>query len=186
MFLFFRYLLGMVQLILSPRRGWEDIAIDNYQSSKLLTAGYMPLIIITSLTCLPEYFYSSDVTVVGVIEDMIACFVKFLVSYYIASLFFSLYIPSCTGGELSMNKNNTFILYTLGLLALLDMLMNLLPMVPDMLYLLPVYVFFVMWRGLNYMEVKFDGVLPFMMLNFFAVIVPLFLLTYIFNLVIQQ
>ena len=57
-------------------------------------------------------------------------------------------------------------------------------MVPDMLYLLPVYVYFIMWRGITFMEVKFNGVISFMLLNLFALLLPPFLFQYLFNLII--
>ncbi|MCM1349431.1 MAG: hypothetical protein NC338_08470 [Firmicutes bacterium] len=174
----------MLQLILSPRRGWEDVAVDNFPSQCLLKSGFVPLIILVSLTCLPSLWYHSDATLAAVLERMVAYFVTYLTSYYIASLVFSLYIPSCTDGVMSLNKNNTFILYNLGILAVLNILTNLLPMVPDMLYLLPVYVYFIMWRGIAYMEVKFNGVILFMVLNLVAVLLPPFLLRYLFNLII--
>lgn len=183
---FFQYLLGMLQLLLSPRRGWEDIAVDNWPSGVILRKGFVPLLIIVSLTCLPSLWYHSHATLAGVCERMVACFVKFLASYYVASFCFSLYIPSCTDNVMSLNKNHTFIVYSLGLLALLNVLTNLLPMVPDMLYLLPVYVYFIMWRGITYMEVKFDGVISFMLLDLLALLLPPFLFQYLFNLIIPS
>lgn len=175
----------MLQLVLSPRRGWEDIAVDNVQSRRLLLGGYIPLIIVTALTCVPGFWYHSDATVTGVIQQSVSCFVKFLAGYYIASFFFSLYMPSCTGGEVNPNKNATFIIYSLGLLSMMNILTNLLPMVPDMLYLIPVYIVFIMWRGITYMEVKFNGVLTFMILNLLTVIVPPFLIQYLLNLCVD-
>ena len=180
--MFFRYLLNMLQLLLSPRRGWEDIAVCDTDPAKLLRRGFVPLILVTSLTCLPELWYHSGASVVGVVESMIGCFVKFLVSYYVAGFCFSLYVPACTGGELSPDKNHTFILYSLGLLCVFNILTNLLPMVPDMLYLLPIYVLFIMWRAISYMEIVFDGVMKFMILCVGAVIVPPFLFQYLFSL----
>ncbi len=182
--MFLQYLLGMLQLLLSPRRGWEDIAVDGFASTEILRKGFVPLIVVVSLTCLPSLWYHSDATVAGVCERMVACFVKFLASFYVASFCFSLYIPSCTDNVMSMNKNHTFIVYSLGILALLNILTNLLPMVPDMLYLLPVYVYFIMWRGITFMEVKFNGVISFMLLNLFALLLPPFLFQYLFNLII--
>ncbi len=176
----------MLQLMLSPRRGWEDVAIDDIPSQKLMLNGFIPLVIIASATCLPAYWYHSGISLVGVIEQMIACLVKYVASFYIASFFMSLYIPTCTGGEMSLNKNHTFIIYSLSLLVVLNVLTNLLPMVPDMLYLLPIYVLFIMWRGINYMEIKFEGVMQFIILDIFAVILPPFILQYLFNLVIPS
>lgn len=180
---FFRFLLDMLQLILSPRKGWEDVAIDAVPARRLLIGGYLPFIVLVALTCIPGLWYHSDATLPGVIQQTISCFVKFFAGYYLSSFFFSLYMPSCTGGEVNPNKNSTFIMYSLGLLALFNLLTNLLPMVPDMLYLLPVYLFFIMWRGITYMEVRFNGVLTFMALNLLAVMIPPFLLQYLFNLI---
>lgn len=174
----------MLQLLLSPRRGWEDIAICDTDDAQLLKRGFVPLLILTSVTCLPSLWYHAGATVVGTIENMIGCLVKYIVSYYLASFCFSLYIPSCTGGIMSVSRNNTFLLYTLGLLCVFNMLTNLLPMVPDMLYLFPVYVLFIMWRAITYMEVVFDGVMKFMLLSLISVFLPLFLLQYLFNLII--
>lgn len=174
----------MFQLFLSPKRGWEDIAYDDVSDRRLLVGGYIPLIIITSLSYLLGLLYSPDASLAGVIERVIACFVEFLAAYYLASFFFSLYIPSCTGGVMTLKKNNTFILHSLGLLSLLNLIANLLPMVPDMLYLLPIYVLFIMWRGITYMEVSFNGVIQFMMLNLLAVLLPPYLLKVLFYLVI--
>lgn len=184
--MFFRYLLDMFQLILAPRRGWEDIAVDDIPSRILLTRGFVPFVIVTALSSLLSMAYHFDTSLASSIGQMIACGVKYVASYYLASFFFSLYVPSCTGGEMSLNKNHTFIIYSLTLLVLLNLIGNCLPMVPDMLYLLPVYVLFIMWRGINYMEVKFDGVIGFMALCLLAVILPPFLLQYLFNLVIAH
>ena len=81
----------MLQLLLSPRRGWEDIAVDGFASTEILRKGFVPLIVVVSLTCLPSLWYHSDATVAGVCERMVACFVKFLASFYVASFCFSLF-----------------------------------------------------------------------------------------------
>ena len=43
-----------------------------------------------------------------------------------------------------------------------------------------------MWRGITYMEVKFNGVMTFMILNILTVIITPFLLQYLFNLIIPS
>lgn len=184
--MFFRFLLDLFQLILSPRRGWEDIAIDNIPARRLLICGFVPSILLTAATALLSAAYHFETSIIVAIEQVIACVVKYLASYYLASFFFSLYIPSCTGGELSLRKNHTFIIYSLSLLLLFNLLGNCLPMFPDMLHMLPIYVLFVMWRGIGYMEVKFDGVIGFMVLCLTTVILPPFLLQYLFNIVIAN
>lgn len=175
----------MLQLVLSPKRGWEDIAVDDIPSHKLLTGGFIPLIIVDVLTCLMGYVFHDDTSTVAVIASMISAVIMFLVPYFLASFFFSLYIPACTGGTMSMNKNHTFIIYSLSIMVVMDIIMHIVPMVPDVIFLLPIYVLFIMWRGLAYMEVKFDGVLSFLALNILTVLLPPFVFNYLFKLIIN-
>lgn len=175
----------MLQLVLSPKRGWEDIAVDDIPANKLLTGGFIPLIIVDALSCLTGYLYHNDTSTLAVIASMISSVVMFLVPYFLASFFFSLYIPACTGGTMSMNKNHTFIIYSLSIMVVMDIMTHLLPMVPDMIFLLPIYVLFIMWRGLAYMEVKFDGVISFLVLNILTVLLPPFVINYLFKLILS-
>lgn len=183
--MFFRYLLDMLQLVLSPKRGWEDIAVDDIPANRLLTGGFIPLIIVNALSCLTGFLYHDDISTLAIVASMISSVVMFLVPYFLASFFFSLYIPSCTGGTMRMNKNHTFIIYSLSIMVVMDILIHLLPMVPDMIFLLPIYVLFIMWRGLAYMEVKFDGVISFLVLNILTVLLPPFIFNYLFKLILS-
>lgn len=176
----------MFQLILSPRRGWEDIDADDFDARSLLTGGFIPLVVVTAALTLLSIVYHSEASWIGAVEQVIACLVKYIATYYLASFFFSLYIPTCTDGIMSLNKNHTFIIYSLSLLALLNLINNCLPMVPDMMYLLPFYVIFIMWRGLEYMEVKFNGVIKFIVLCVLTIVVVPFLLQFLFNFVIPD
>ena len=48
--MFLKYLLGLLQVILSPRRGWEDASYDGYDAEKLFKEGYLPYILLVSVT----------------------------------------------------------------------------------------------------------------------------------------
>ena len=70
------------------------------------------------------------------------------------------------------------------MLALINIFQNLLPIDIAIVYVLPVYVLYVMWRGLRYMRISFTGVSKFLLLDIFAVIAPPYLLQYLFDFII--
>lgn len=180
------YLRDLLQLVIAPRKGWEDISADGFEVKTLFTKGFIPLISITALTVLVKWFYIADISVVALIQQTIVCFLKFFATYFIAGFLFTIYLPGCVDGEFSLTKCNIFILFGLGLIAIIDLIINVLPMDVAVAYIMPVYVMFIMWRGLRYMNIDFEGVGTFILLIIFALIIPPFALQYLFNLVIPS
>lgn len=184
--MFLRYLKDLLQLLLSPRNGWEDVSYDGYDARKLFTSGFLPFVALAGMSVLCKWFYHADASLVVLLQQAIIGFVKFFASYYLASFFFSWYMPMCTDGAVSMNKCHTLIMYSLSVVALIDMLQNCLPMELSLAYLLPMYVWYIMWRGLRYMAVSFNGVATYMILCILTITVPPYLLQYLFNMIVPE
>lgn len=183
---FLLYLKDMLQLIFSPTKGWEDVSADGYDSNALLRKGLVPFIIIASLTVLLKWFYHTDASIVVLLQQAIVCFLKYFATFYLAVFVFTLYLPTCISGELSMNRCNTFLLYGVGLLALVNLIENCMPVELALVFIMPVYVLFILWRGLRYMEISFSGVGTFLLMIIFSIIAPPYVLQYLFNLVIPE
>lgn len=181
---FWYYLRDMTQLILSPVNGWEDAEADDFDSHQLLTRGLLPFLALTAATVFVGLFYYHEAPISSFIAQSIICFIKYLATYYFAIFFFTLYLPVCIDGELSVNKLNTFVNYGVGMLAFINILTNCLPVDLAFLYILPAYVAFVLWRGLYYLNISFDGVSKFIVLILLAIIAPPYLLQYLFNFII--
>lgn len=185
MFLLY-YLRDMLQLILAPVKGWEDVSADGYGGRDLLVKGFIPFIALSSLTVLLKLFYSPDATVVVGLQQVVVCFVKYFVSYYLAAFLFTLFLPTCIEGELSMVKVQTFILYGLGLLAMVNIIKNCIPVELALSFMMPIYVLYILWRGLRYMSISFNGVGTFILLIIFALIAPPYGLQYLFNFILPK
>lgn len=176
----------MLQLVLAPVKGWEDVSADGFESRTLLVRGLIPFIALVSLTVFMRMVYNPDASAVVLLQQAILCFVKFFVTYFLASFAFTFYLPVVVDGELSMKKCHTFIIYGVGLLALCALIRNFMPVDMALVLVMPLYVLYILWRGLHYMSISFNGVGTFLLLVIFAVIVPPYLIQYLFDLVIPK
>ena len=78
-------------------------------------------------------------------------------------------------------RSQTFVLYTLGLVALISLIINVLPITSVMLFFLPFYVALIQWKGVGYMEVKPDKVGIFMILAILGVLMPPYIFYFLFS-----
>lgn len=182
MFLF--YLKGMLQLILAPRKGWEDISYDRYHARDMFRKGFMPLICVCALTVYLRLIYHADASFAVVFEQSAVCFLKYLISYYIAAYAFSIFLPALSDNLPSLSKVHIFLMYSLGLLVILNMAINCIPMDVALLYLLPLYFYYVMWRGIAFLSISFEGAVRYMVLCACALLVPPYLIQFLINYII--
>lgn len=176
----------MLQLVLAPVKGWEDVAADNFSGRDLLVKGLIPFIFFAALTVFMRLIYQPDSHIANAIQQMVVCFIKYFVSYYLAVFIFTLYLPTCIEGELSVKRCNTFIAYGVGLLAAVNIVKNCIPVELALSFLMPIYVLYIMWRGMRYMNISFNGIGTFILLVVFALIVPPYALQYLFNLILPK
>ncbi|MDE7412115.1 MAG: hypothetical protein K2M94_08770 [Paramuribaculum sp.] len=177
------YLKGILQLILSPRKGWEDISYDGFHARELFRKGFMPLVCFCSLSVFLRLFYHADASFAVVLEQAVVCVLKYLVAYYIAAFVFSVFMPVLSDNLPSLSKVHTFLIYSLGLMITLNIAMNCIPMDVALLYLLPLYFYFIMWRGIGFMAISFKGAFGFLMCCG-SILVPPIVIQFLFNLVI--
>ena len=167
----------LFQLILSPVQGWADISYASLPVKRLTSHGFYPLLALTSLTgLLFGVYHPSAMSWTTLIEKVIVEFVKFFVSYYVAVYLFSSYIHRFSDAEPSEKRNHTFIIFSLSLLALMDLLQNCLPIQLTVISFLAIYVAVVMLRGVQYMAVSKERTEGFMIFSVLTIILPPYLL----------
>lgn len=180
------FLRDMFQLLLSPLKGWEDVDNDGFDAHRLFTKGLLPFLAITSVSVWLQLIYPHDGSAVVALEQMIVCFVKFFATYYLALFFFTLYLPTLTEMEFSMQKCTTFIIYGVGIVALINLVQNCMPVDVPLLLVLPVYAVYVLWRALRYLTISFGGVIKFILLIIFTLVAPPYILQYLFNFIVPS
>lgn len=174
----------LFQLILSPYQGWKDISHGSVPVSRLLSAGFYPLIIFAALTVFLQGIYHPGFTFVCLFEKCIVVFVQYFISLFIARFIFTSLIHRYITSEISEKRNDTFIIFSLSLLSLATLVENCIPIYMPIGEFFAIYVAIIMWRGVRYMAVRKDRVESFMIMSILAVLVPPFIIGFLFNAII--
>jgi hypothetical protein len=177
----------LIQLIISPAKGWEDIAAVGSEPRKICADGFYPLLGIAACSVFIQMLYPLSASLVAYIQQAIITFAKFFISYFLSSYIFSFSLKKIVdGADPNEKKYNTFIIYNISLLALITIIANSLPMEHPIVQFLPVYVLFVMWMGGRYLVIKSGCELKFIVLSAVAILLPPAILGYLFNLILPQ
>lgn len=172
----------LFQLILAPEQGWRDIADADRPVRSLLLGGFYPLLLLTSLTVLLGGLYHPGQHSWTVLLQLMAVeFVKFFITYHIAVYVFDAYGHRFTDYPVSTQRNQTFILFGLSLLALMDLVYNCLPIPLTIIWFFAIYVAYILLRGCSYMHIPERNTQKFMILTVVVVIALTFVLGFLFN-----
>ncbi|MBD5300846.1 MAG: hypothetical protein K2G00_02500 [Duncaniella sp.] len=175
-----RYLQHLFQLILSPGNGWEDIGKANVATRDIAANGYYPLITLTAVSVFMQGVYHR-IDFLVLFMRMIVSFVVFFVAYFFGVFVLSLFVEPTLEGRYDEKRCHTFVLYTLGLLALISLIINVLPVTSAMLFFLPFYVALIQWKGCSYMRIRPDRIGIFMIIAILGVLMPLYLFYFLFS-----
>ncbi len=148
------YLKAIFQLILSPGRGWEDVARTNADPRHLASAGLYPMIGIAAVSQFAKAIWDPSISLVYLLELAIITFVMFFAGYFIGIFFMSIVMPELGAGSSSDKRVHTFVNYTIGMLAIISIINNVLPIDVPLVYFLPLYVAVIQWKGNRYMQVS--------------------------------
>lgn len=178
------YLKYLFQLILSPRHGWEDIEKGDEDSSALLSGGYYPLIAVMAVSVFVKMLFHRHAEFLKLFVDMVVWFVVYFAGYFFGVFLLSVFVEPMVEGRYDDNRCRTFVVYVLGLEALITLLLNCLPVTSLVLFFLPCYVALVEWKGTGYMKVRPEKTGLFMILAILGILLPPYVFYYIFNLIL--
>jgi len=148
----------LIQLIIAPHTGWEDIKKTDRQTNVWLTKGFYPLLGLTAASCFMALFYHTETTLGECIQNALAIYISYFTSYFIAGLVFSWLLDRIatlpdsseqTRAE-AISRFNIVSLFTLSLMALLTLIENLLPFDITVTKFIFIYVLFILYRGADF------------------------------------
>lgn len=181
MLAFLKYL---IQLILSPLNGWDDLAEHNPDPEELLRRGLFPMMGVAAATEFLAFAYSSGVKIAAVLIAAVGDFGAYFVSVYIARLLFETYFERLCGTQLDRHRANLLIVSGIGLMVLFRIIANCLPWQLIILQLLPVYVVLVLSRATTFMSIPKRSEMRFLGLSAGALVgVPLIIYYLIFAII---
>lgn len=176
---------NILQLVLSPRRGWQDIALDDEEGEEPVAPAFYLLMGIVALTWVARGFYVPELGWLKVIELVVVTYGVLFVSYFVGTFVMSVSLESLvTRGEVNERRTRIFVMFGVSLLALILLIANLLPAPTPVLWFLPVYVVVVLWKGAAYLGVSEKRAGLFTLMAFLAVMLPPMLLGWLFQAVL--
>lgn len=178
------YLANLFQLLLSPGNGWEDVSRLGQRPSQIARQGYFPLSALAGASVLLSWIYHGGVSAWSVCMRAVLTFVMFFLSYFVGTFVMSVALAPCVDGRPSMMRAQTFVLYTLGLLALLTLVVYCLPMTAVILFFMPIYVAIIMWKAVRYLKIRPERVGAFMLTAICGVMLPPLLIYMFFSMFI--
>lgn len=174
------YLRLLLQLVMSPARGWEDIADGAGSARRALLHGLIPLSAIAAITVYTGMFYQHGASFGALTVDAVVTFLKYSVSYFVAVAAMTYVLPRLTtDGLVNREYAGLFSAYCLGIMAAIGIIENLLPMEVTLLQFLPIYMVVVICRGRKFMDVDASNIFSFAALGVFCTIVPVFFIDWL-------
>lgn len=174
----------IIQLILSPKNGWDDIADKNPDPEILLTKGVYPLLGIASATVFLGLAYH-QATLPQVLIGAVNVFGSYFVGIFIARLLFDLYLRQIASQDVDKRQSTTLILCGFGMMLLFQIIENCLPWNLLIVKFLPIYAILVLSKGCEYLGISKRKELRFTGFAGIAIVAVPLLIYYIFYLLIQ-
>ena len=165
------YLKYLLQLVLSPSHGWEDLATEDPDPRRLLRRGFLPLLYLTAATEFLALVYRHDASFSVVCIKAIVDFGAYFIGYFIAKIVFDTYLPHFVHSRPDGRRSDTLAVMGTGLMVAIQLLDNVVPWNIMVLRFLPLYSVLVLHKAAEYMHVPRSRELNFLMLTTVAAVV---------------
>ncbi len=166
------FIRNIIQLILAPAKGWEDVSVSSVNPHELFKHNVLPLLGVAALSIFVRMIYNSDYQFIWLLVKAMVIFVSFFVSFYFSIVMFKSYFHYFCEADPNERKFTTVIAYCLSLLAITQLVCNILPVNLGLQYLLPLAVALIFWKADVYLRVRPDRDLPYALFGLCFVVLP--------------
>lgn len=163
------YLKYIIQLILSPKNGWEDLAVQQPPAKTMLSRGFYPLLAVSVLTELLGLVYHQD-SLLRVVVSAFGDFGAYFLAVYLTRLVLSVWLPKLSKGEVDEGRIEMFSIMAVGLMVFFRIIDNVLPWSLMLLKFLPLYVVLVLSKSFAYLGVRRDCEMHFLLIASLVVV----------------
>ncbi len=171
------YLKLMLQLLMAPARGWEDVAESAENPRHTLLCGLLPLAALAGLSAFTGRFYQLHPSFTPLLVKAVVMFIKYTVTYFIGVALLLNVLPRLTSdGLVNRERVELFCAYCEGMMAVIGILECVMPMDITLLQFLPIYVVVVICMGRRFVDVDERNIFRFAGVSVFGLIVPVYLI----------
>ncbi len=165
------YIRQLLQLVLSPGGGWDDISEAAQTPDEVQRRGFYPWLALTALSEFVRLAYDSSLTFLAVFESAIAVAGGMFVSMYVARVFFDITLPRYVDGTLNISKSGIMTLYMIGVACLFRIVANVLPTSLTMVHFLPLLSLLIIFKSSKFIGVRPDCAMTYLGIATLATIV---------------
>ncbi len=158
-----RFLKYIIQLILSPKNGWDDLDAQSPPMKTMLYKGFYPLLGVSVATEFLALVYH-DESFLKVLVSAFADFGAFFLAVYLTRLVLSLVLPNLSREMPGNDKIEMFSVVAVGLMVFFQIIDNVVPWSLMLLKFLPLYVILVLSKSFAYLDVRRDCEMHFLVL----------------------
>lgn len=171
------FIKNMLQLLLAPTRGWEDVDCDDTTPRRVLRRGLLPVVGAAALSVAFSAFYDLHPSAVGLLTKAVVVFARYMIAYYCGVAVLMYALPKLAiEGAVDRNRVELFCAYCTGIMAGIGILQNLLPMELTLLQFLPIYVVVVICMGRTFLDVDERNIFRFAAVAIIGLILPVYLI----------
>lgn len=175
------FLKNILQLVLSPTNGWKDIEDADMPFERLISTGLYPLMSVMLLSVFIRPLYGfEDFNLIELLQAAVIQFVALFVTLYASRAIMEHYLPvyNATGQHDPVAVGNVAV-YGTGLLTVIQLIENLVPIELTVMQLLPALDAVCIWKSERYLDVEKGNEVRFMLICVTSLIAPVILINLI-------
>lgn len=111
---------NIVLVIISPKIGWEEVDQSGFDTQKVLSSGFYPLLALLAVVSFAPMLMDATATLPKTLMGAIVEFASFFFTYFLASYLLGGFYPSLVKTNTAVNRLNNFIVYNLAYLVILE------------------------------------------------------------------
>ena len=177
---------NIIQIVLSPTNGWRDIEKEDIPVETAISRGLYPLLAVMLLTVFIRPLYGIvRFDLITLLQVALGQFIALFAALYIAKNLMEHYLPmyNATGGDDPVAVGNVAV-YGTGVMTLIQIIENVLPVELTVIQLLPAFAAVCIWKSSSYLDIEPRGGTPFMLLTIGALILPVILINFLMHILI--
>lgn len=174
------FLKNILQLILSSKHAWRDIAADKTPLETVSSRGLYPLMAVMLLTIFIRPIYGLlKFDLVLLLQTALIQFVAIFAALYIGKTVLANLLPkyNISGAE-DIEAADTVTVYTVGIITIIQIFENLLPVELTITQFLPVLAIIPLWKSAEYLEIEHEHETMVMAAASASIILPIIVLNF--------
>ena len=148
------FLKNLLQLVLAPSNGWEEVSHDGAEPERLAADGLYPLMGLAAATVFIQGCYDKIYDVTSLLQRAMVVFMSLFISYWAGAALMDNYINRFTDTDISSKLTRTVTIYIISLLAVIQVIENLVPVEFTVIRFLPAFAAIVLWKATAYLSIR--------------------------------